>query len=190
MVVITPDINTFQPNLTEFEQKITNKTACVIVNSPNNPTGVIYSKETLEKMGEILEAKQKELGRTIYLITDEPYRELAYDGAVVPWVPDHYRNTIVGYSYSKSLSLPGERIGYLVIPSEADDFEDLVSAAGVATRILGFVNAPSIMQLVIGKCIDAATDISYYDRNRNTLYDGLTKLGFNARSPKEPSICS
>ncbi len=184
MVVITPDINTFQPNLTEFEQKITNKTACVIVNSPNNPTGVIYSKETLEKMGEILEAKQKELGRTIYLITDEPYRELAYDGAVVPWVPDHYRNTIVGYSYSKSLSLPGERIGYLVIPSEADDFEDLVSAAGVATRILGFVNAPSIMQLVIGKCIDAATDISYYDRNRNTLYDGLTKLGFKCQKPE------
>ena len=184
MVAITPDINTFQPNLTEFEQKITNKTACVIVNSPNNPTGVIYSKETLEKMGEILEAKQKELGRTIYLITDEPYRELAYDGAVVPWVPDHYRNTIVGYSYSKSLSLPGERIGYLVIPSEADDFEDLVSAAGVATRILGFVNAPSIMQLVIGKCIDAATDISYYDRNRNTLYDGLTKLGFKCQKPE------
>ena len=184
MAVITPDINAFQPNLTEFEQKITNKTACVIVNSPNNPTGVIYSKETLEKMGEILEAKQKELGRTIYLITDEPYRELAYDGAVVPWVPDHYRNTIVGYSYSKSLSLPGERIGYLVIPSEADDFEDLVSAAGVATRILGFVNAPSIMQLVIGKCIDAATDISYYDRNRNTLYDGLTKLGFKCQKPE------
>ena len=184
MVVITPDIDTFQPNLTEFEQKITNKTACVIVNSPNNPTGVIYSKETLEKMGDILESKQKELGRTIYLITDEPYRELAYDGAIVPWVPDYYRNTIVGYSYSKSLSLPGERIGYLVIPSVADDFEDLSAAAGVATRILGFVNAPSIMQLVIGKCINAATDISYYDRNRNTLYEGLTNLGFKCQKPE------
>lgn len=184
MVVITPDTDTFQPNLTEFEQKITNKTACVIVNSPNNPTGVIYSKETLEKMGDILEAKQKELGRTIYLITDEPYRELAYDGAIVPWVPDYYRNTIVGYSYSKSLSLPGERIGYLVIPSVADDFEDLAAAAGVATRILGFVNAPSIMQLVIGKCINAATDISYYDRNRNTLYEGLTNLGFKCQKPE------
>ncbi len=184
MVVITPDTETFQPNLAEFEQKITDKTACVIVNSPNNPTGVIYSKETLGRMGDILEAKQKELGRTIYLMTDEPYRELAYDGASVPWVPDHYRNTIVGYSYSKSLSLPGERIGYLVIPSEADDFEDLAAAAGVATRILGFVNAPSIMQLVIGKCINASTDISYYDRNRNTLYNGLTKLGYKCQKPE------
>ncbi len=181
MVIITPDIETFQPNLSEFEQKITTRTACVIVNSPNNPTGVIYSKETLSRLGEILEKKQKELGRTIYLITDEPYRELAYDGAEVPWVPTHYRNTIVGYSYSKSLSLPGERIGYLVIPSEVDDYADLFAAAGVATRILGFVNAPSIMQLVIGKCLDASTDISYYDRNRTTLYEGLTKLGFTCQ---------
>ncbi len=184
IVVISPDTETFQPNLTEFEQKITNKTTCVIVNSPNNPTGVIYSKETLKKLGEILEKKQKELGTTIYLITDEPYRELAYDGALVPWVPDYYRNTIVGYSYSKSLSLPGERIGYLVIPSEADDYSKLFAAAGVATRILGFVNAPSIMQLVIGKCLDAATDISYYERNRNTLYEGLTKLGFTCQKPE------
>ena len=181
MVIITPDTETFQPNLSEFEQKITARTACVIVNSPNNPTGVIYSKETLDRLGEILEKKQKELGRTIYLITDEPYRELAYDGAEVPWVPNHYRNTIVGYSYSKSLSLPGERIGYLVIPSEVDDYADLFAAAGVATRILGFVNAPSIMQLVIGKCLDASTDISYYDRNRTTLYEGLTKLGFTCQ---------
>ncbi len=184
MVIITPDTKSFQPNLSEFEQKITNKTACVIVNSPNNPTGVIYSKETLDRMGKILEKKQAELGRTIYLITDEPYRELAYDGAEVPWVPLFYRNTIVGYSYSKSLSLPGERIGYLVIPSEADDFGDLVAAAGVATRILGFVNAPSIMQLVIGRCIDCETDLSYYERNRNTLYEGLTKLGFTCQKPE------
>ena len=184
MVIITPDTKSFQPNLTEFEQKITNKTACVIVNSPNNPTGVIYSRETLTKMGEILEKKQKELGKTIYLITDEPYRELAYDGIEVPWVPDFYKNTIVGYSYSKSLSLPGERIGYLLIPSEADDFNDLVAAATVATRILGFVNAPSIMQLAIAKCIDSTTDVSYYDRNRNTLYEGLTKCGFTCQKPE------
>ena len=184
MVIITPDTNTFQPNLTELETKISNKTACVIVNSPNNPTGVIYSCETLKKMAEILERKQKEFGRTIYLITDEPYRELAYDGIEVPWVPCFYRNTIVGYSYSKSLSLPGERIGYLVIPSEADDFNNLVAAASVATRILGFVNAPSIMQLVIGQCVNAATDISYYERNRNTLYSGLIRLGFQCQKPE------
>lgn len=184
MVIITPDTKSFQPNLTEFEQKITNKTACVIVNSPNNPTGVIYSRETLTKLGEILERKQKELGRTIYLITDEPYRELAYDGIEVPWVPKFYRNTIVGYSYSKSLSLPGERIGYLLIPSEADDFDDLVAACSVATRILGFVNAPSIMQLAIARCIDSTTDVSYYDRNRNTLYEGLTKCGFTCQKPE------
>ncbi len=184
MVIITPDTETFQPNLAEFEQKITDKTACVIVNSPNNPTGVIYSEETLEKLGKILDEKQKAFGRTIYLITDEPYRELAYDGAEVPWVPDFYSNTIVGYSYSKSLSLPGERIGYLVIPSEADGFEELVAALGVATRILGFVNAPSLMQFVIAKCLDASTDVSYYDRNRNTLYEGLTKLGFSCQKPE------
>lgn len=184
IVVISPDTATFQPNLDEFEKKITNKTTCVIVNSPNNPTGVIYSADTLERMGEILEKKQKELGRTIYLITDEPYRELAYDGNEVPWVPDFYPNTIVGYSYSKSLSLPGERIGYLVLPSEVDDYDDLFAAFGVATRILGFVNAPAIMQLVIGKCIDEKTDVSYYDRNRNALYDGLTKAGFTCTKPE------
>ncbi|MBQ6575748.1 MAG: pyridoxal phosphate-dependent aminotransferase [Lachnospiraceae bacterium] len=184
IVSITPDTQTFQPNLSEFEQKISNRTKCVIVNSPNNPTGVIYSEETLRRMGAILEKKQSEYGTVIYLITDEPYRELAYDGASVPWVPKFYKNTIVGYSYSKSLSLPGERIGYLVIPKEADGAEELVSACSVATRILGFVNAPSIMQLVIGKCLDASTDVSYYDRNRNTLYEGLTSLGFTCTKPE------
>ncbi len=184
IVSITPDTQTFQPNLSEFEQKITNRTKCVIVNSPNNPTGVIYSEETLRRMGAILEKKQSEYGTVIYLITDEPYRELAYDSASVPWVPKFYKNTIVGYSYSKSLSLPGERIGYLVIPKGADGAEELVSACSVATRILGFVNAPSIMQLVIGKCLDASTDVSYYDRNRNTLYEGLTSLGFTCTKPE------
>ncbi|MCR5686959.1 MAG: pyridoxal phosphate-dependent aminotransferase [Lachnospiraceae bacterium] len=184
MVIITPDTEMFQPNLAEFERKITDKTACVIVNSPNNPTGVIYSKDTLDRLGEILEKKQKEYNRTIYLVTDEPYRELAYDGAVVPWVPDSYRNTIVGYSYSKSLSLPGERIGYLAVPSSVDGFAELMSALGVATRILGFVNAPSLMQFVIEKCVDCVTDVSFYERNRNTLYEGLTKFGFSCMKPE------
>ena len=184
IVTITPDTETFQPNLKEFEEKITNKTTCVIINSPNNPTGVIYSAETLTKMSEILERKQKELGRTIYLISDEPYRELAYDGAVVAWVPLYYRNTIVAYSYSKSLSLPGERIGYLVIPTEADDYADVFAAFGVATRILGFVNAPGLMQLTIEKCLDEKPDISYYDRNRTALCEGLTKAGFTCMKPE------
>lgn len=184
IVVVSPDTTTFQPNLAEFEEKITAKTKAVIVNSPNNPTGVVYSEDTIKKMGEILEKKQAELGTSIYLITDEPYRELAYDGAVVPWVPSYYRNTIVGYSYSKSLSLPGERIGYLVVPSEIDDYNDVFAAFGVATRILGFVNAPSILQLAVAKAVREKTDISYYDRNRNALLKGLTECGFTCTKPE------
>lgn len=184
MVVVSPNTVDFQPKLDEFEEKITAKTKCVIVNSPNNPTGVIYSKATLEAIGEILEKKQKEFGTSIYLVTDEPYRELAFDGIEVPWVPDYYRNTIVGYSYSKSLSLPGERIGYLVLPSEVDDYSDVLGAFGVATRILGFVNAPSLQQLAVARCLDEKTDISYYDRNRNALYNGLCKAGFTCQKPE------
>jgi len=184
MVVVSPDTSTFQPNLQEFETKITAKTKAVIVNSPNNPTGVVYSEATLKKMAEILEKKQAELGTSIYLITDEPYRELAYDGVEVPWVPSYYRNTIVGYSYSKSLSLPGERIGYLVVPSEIDDYNDVFAAFGVATRILGFVNAPSILQLAVAKAVREKTDISYYDRNRNALLKGLTECGFTCTKPE------
>lgn len=184
VVKISPNTENFQPKLDEFEEKITARTKAVIVNSPNNPTGVVYSADTLKKIGDILEKKQKELGTFIYLITDEPYRELAYDGVEVPWVPDYYKNTIVGYSYSKSLSLPGERIGYLVVPSEIDDFEQVSAAFAVATRILGFVNAPSLQQLVIAKCLNEKTDISYYDRNRSTLYEGLTKLGFVCQKPQ------
>lgn len=184
LVVVSPNLENFQPKLDEFEEKINAKTKCVIVNSPNNPTGVVYSKETLKKMGEILDKKQKELGTSIYLITDEPYRELAYDGIEVPWVPDFYKNTIVGYSYSKSLSLPGERIGYLVAPTQMDDSEDVIGALGVATRILGFVNAPSLMQLAVARCLDEKTDISYYDRNRETLYKGLLSMGFECQKPE------
>ena len=178
LVEVSPDTETFQPKLAEFEEKITAKTKAVIVNTPNNPTGVVYSEETIEKMAEILEKKQKEFGTDIYLISDEPYRELAYDGVEVPYLTKYYANTIVGYSYSKSLSLPGERIGYLVIPSEASDSEDLISAASVATRILGFVNAPTLQQKVVKACLNANTDISYYDRNREALYNGLKELGF------------
>ena len=171
LVEISPDTTTFQPNLAEFEQKITPKTKAVIVNTPHNPTGVVYSEETIRKLSAILEAKQKEFGTVIYLISDEPYRELAYDGVEVPYLTKYYDNTVVGYSYSKSLSLPGERIGYLVIPDEAADSDDMKSAASVATRILGFVNAPSLQQKVIARCLDAKVNIEAYDKNRKALYE-------------------
>lgn len=184
LVEISPDTDTFQPKLNEFEQKITPKTKAVIVNTPNNPTGVVYSEEAIQKMAAIMEAKQKEYGTEIYLISDEPYRELVYDGVEVPYLTKYYANTVVGYSYSKSLSLPGERIGYLVIPDEVADSEDLRSAANVATRILGFVNAPTLQQKVVAKCLNEKTDISYYDRNRETLYDGLRDCGFECIKPE------
>lgn len=184
MVAISPNTEDFQPKLDEFEEKITAKTKAVIVNTPNNPTGVVYSEETIKKMVAIMEAKQKEFGTDIYLISDEPYRELAYDGVEVPYLTKYYANTIVGYSFSKSLSLPGERIGYLVIPDEASDSNDLISATSVATRIAGFVNAPTLQQKMVVKCLNEQTDISYYDRNRETLYNGLKECGFTCIKPE------
>lgn len=184
LVIVSPNTVDFQPKLDEFEQKITAKTKCVIVNSPNNPTGVVYSEETIIKMAEILMKKEKEFGAPIYLVTDEPYREIIYGDVDVPYITKYYQNTIVGYSFSKSLSLPGERIGYVVIPNEVADYDMVYGAACVANRILGYVNAPSMFQLVVAKCIDETTDISYYKRNRDTLYEGLVKLGFTCRKPE------
>ncbi len=184
LVEISPNTVDFQPKLDEFEQKITPKTKAVIVNTPNNPTGVVYSEETIKKLAEIMSAKQQEYGTDIYLISDEPYRELVYDGAQVPYLTKYYANTIVGYSYSKSLSLPGERIGYLVIPDEVKDNAEVLAAANVATRILGFVNAPTLQQKLVAKCINEKTDISYYDRNRETLYEGLRECGFECIKPQ------
>ena len=184
LVEISPDTTTFQPNLAEFEQKITPKTRAVIVNTPHNPTGVVYSEGTIKKLSAILEAKQKEFGTVIYLISDEPYRELAYDGVEVPYLTKYYNNTVVGYSYSKSLSLPGERIGYLVIPDEADGSEELISAATIANRTLGCVNAPSLIQKVVAKCVDAKTDLVAYDKNRQALYNGLKECGFECIKPQ------
>ena len=174
LVEISPNTVDFQPKLDEFEQKITPRTKAVIVNTPNNPTGVVYSEETIQKMASVMEAKQREFGTDIYLISDEPYRELVYDGAEVPYLTKYYANTIVGYSYSKSLSLPGE----------VKDSEDVLAAANVATRILGFVNAPTLQQKVVAKCINEKTDISYYDRNRETLYRGLRECGFDCIKPQ------
>ena len=184
LVTISPNTKDFQPNLTEFEQKITKKTKAVIINTPNNPTGVVYSEDTIKKLSEILNRKQKEFGTSIYLISDEPYRELAYDGVEVPYLTKYYGNTIVGYSYSKSLSLPGERIGYLVIPKEVDDFEDVIAAANVANRILGYVNAPSLIQRAVAKCLDAKIDVEIYNRNRELLYNSLRAYGFECVKPQ------
>lgn len=184
LVEISPNTVDFQPKLDEFEQKITPRTKAVIVNTPNNPTGVVYSEETIKRLAAIMEAKQSEYGTDIYLISDEPYRELVYDGVEVPYLTRYYDNTIVGYSYSKSLSLPGERIGYLVIPDEVKDSEDVLAAANVATRILGFVNAPTLQQKVVARCINEKTDISYYDRNREALYNGLRECGFECIKPQ------
>ena len=184
LVEISPNTVDFQPKLDEFEQKITPKTKAVIVNTPNNPTGVVYSEDTIKKLAAIMEAKQKEYGTDIFLISDEPYRELVYGDVEVPYLTKYYANTVVGYSYSKSLSLPGERIGYLVIPDEVKDSEEVLAAANVATRILGFVNAPTLQQKIVAKCLNEKTDISYYDRNRETLYNGLKECGFECIKPE------
>nr|WP_317344289.1 pyridoxal phosphate-dependent aminotransferase [Blautia caecimuris] len=184
LVEISPDTETFQPDLEELERKITANTRAVIINSPHNPTGVIYSEDTIKALAAILEKKQKEYGSVIYLISDEPYRELAYDGAEVPYLTKYYKNTVVGYSYSKSLSLPGERIGYLVIPDDLEDSETVIAAAGIANRIQGSVNAPSLMQKVIARCVDAEVDVAAYDKNRLALYNGLTACGFQCIKPQ------
>ena len=184
LVEISPNTETFQPKLDEFAEKITEKTKAVIVNTPNNPTGVVYSEETIQKLAAIMKEKQEEYGHEIYLVSDEPYRELAYDGVEVPYLTKYYDNTIVCYSYSKSLSLPGERIGYLVIPDEVSESEKVNAAANVANRILGFVNAPTLQQKVVARCLNEETDLSYYNRNRETLYNGLIDCGFTCIKPE------
>lgn len=183
LVVVSPDMETFMPNIAEFETKITEKTKAVIINTPNNPTGVVYSEEIIQKLAAVLEKKQEEYGHEIYLVSDEPYRELVYGDVEVPYITKYYANTIVGYSYSKSLSLPGERIGYLTVPNEMADFENVIAALGIATRVLGFVNAPSLQQRVIARCIDAKVDVSVYDKNRKLLVENLRKFGYECASP-------
>lgn len=181
---VPADTVTFQPNLEELEEMIGPATRAVIINSPNNPTGVVYSAETLKKLAQILTDKSEEFGREIYIISDEPYRELAYDGVEVPYVTKFYNNTVVGYSWSKSLSLPGERIGYLVLPSEMTDFENAIQAANIANRVLGYVNAPTLIQRVAARCIECTTDVEAYDRNRKALYEGLVDAGYECVYPE------
>ena len=184
LVQVAPDTESFGLNVSDFAEKLNVRTKAVIINNPHNPTGVVYSKEDICGLARILEEKQKEYGHAIYLISDEPYRELAFDGAEVPFVTKFYENTMVVYSYSKSLSLPGERIGYIIIPDEVEDSENTIAAATIANRISGCVNAPSLIQLAVAKCVNAGADLGFYDRNRKCLYEGLLRLGFTCVKPR------
>lgn len=177
------DLDQFQINLTSLEDCITPHTQAVIVNSPNNPSGAVYSRETLQKLAEVLARKSKEIGRPIYIIADEPYRELVYDGADVPYLPNIYPDTMICYSYSKILSLPGERIGYVCVPDVVTDSKDLFAAIAGASRTLGHVCAPSLQQKVIARCVDVRPDLAAYDRNRMTLYNALTSYGYRCIKP-------
>ena len=183
LVEISPNTVDFQPKLDEFEQKITPKTKAVIVNTPNNPTGVVYSEETIKKLAAIMEAKQKEYGTEIFLISDEPYRELAYDGVEVPYLTKYYDNTIVGYSFSKSLSLPGERIGYVAVNPKAVDADLLVPMMAQISRGTGHNCPSSSVQLAVARVIDKTSDLSVYETNMNLLYDALVELGFSVVRP-------
>lgn len=183
IIPVLSNTDTFQPDMKKFEAAITSKTKGVIINTPNNPTGVIYSADTLRKMSEILTKKEKEFGHAIYIISDEPYRELVYGDITLPFVPDFYYDTFIAYSYSKSLSLPGERIGYVCANTKMDDFKTVTEALNIANRIGGFVNAPTIWQKVIPYVSECSVDINIYKKNRDALYGMLTELGYECIKP-------
>ncbi len=181
--VVPPDIPDFQISLKAVEEMLTQHTVAVILNSPNNPSGVVYTRQTLTALGALLEKKSKEYGHPIYIVSDEPYRELVYGGVEVPFLPAIYRNTLVCYSYSKSLSLPGERIGYVYVPRKAEDGAALYAAVAGAARACGHVCAPSLWQKVIAKCTHLRPNLQAYDENRRLLYDSLTAMGYEMARP-------
>ena len=180
--VVPADVPSFQIDFQALEKMITSKTKAIILNSPNNPSGVVYTRQTLKKLTRLLEDKIIDYGHTIYLISDEPYRELAY-GVEVPWIPEIYRDTIVCYSYSKSLSLPGERIGYVYVPQGATQSKRLYAAIAGAARGCGHVCAPSLWQKVIARCTHLRPDLAAYERNRQALYEGLVNMGYEVAKP-------
>ena len=184
LVVVPAKTDDFQIDLTALERVLTPQTKAVIVNSPNNPSGAVYRETTIRRLADLLRAKEQEYGHPIFIVADEPYREIVYDGASVPCIPLFYDNTIVCYSYSKSFSLPGERIGYIVVPDTAADFARIYGAIAGAARVLTHVNAPSLWQLVVARCAGKAADLSTYARNAALLYDGLTALGFSCVRPQ------
>lgn len=183
LIAVDLDFDTCQIDLIAFEKAISEKTKAIIINNPHNPTGVVFEEDLIVKMCDILREKEKEYGKKIFLISDEPYRDLVYDGAKVPFLSKYYDNTIICYSYSKSLSLPGERIGYVFIPSSIENSSDLVQVATVANRISGFVNAPGLFQKVIGECVDAKVDLDFYDNNRKKLLDIVESVGLYTVKP-------
>lgn len=183
IVVSKPAEKTFAADIADFESKINEKTKAVIVNSPNNPSGVVYTEETVKAISEVLKRKSEEYGRPIYLIADEPYRELVYSGVKVPYLMNYYKNTVVCYSYSKALSLPGERIGYIAVCPDAQDATDIYLAICGAGRSLGYVCAPSLFQQVISRVSGAKVDINVYKENRDLLYDNLTSYGYECVKP-------
>ena len=180
--VVPADVPDFQIDLVTLETMVTEHTQAIIINSPNNPSGVVYSTETLTRLASVLRQKAREFGHPIYIISDEPYRELTY-GCSAPWVPHFYDDTVVCYSYSKSLSLPGERIGYVYVPKKAADSAALYAAIAGAARGMGHVCAPSLLQKVIARCTHLRPDLCSYDRNRKALYEGLTAMGYEMAKP-------
>ncbi len=184
LVVVPAKEDDFQIDFTQFEKLCNEKTKAIIVNSPNNPSGVVYSEETIQKLVEFLEKKQKEYGHAIYLISDEPYREIVYDGYQVPFLTKYYNNTFICYSFSKALSLPGERIGYVIVPDEMENAKEVYAAVCGAGRALGYVCAPSLFQKVVAKCADEVSDLSIYKKNRDLLYNGLVSMGFQCVKPE------
>ena len=181
--VVPPDVPGFQIKLDAVEAAMTEHTVAIILNSPNNPAGTVYTRETLQALADLLTRKSEKFGHPIYIVSDEPYRELVYGGVEVPFVPTIYPNTIVCYSYSKSLSLPGERIGYVYVPQQCADSRALYAAIAGAARAMGHVCAPSLWQKVIARCAHLRPDLEAYDRNRRALYDGLTALGYEMAKP-------
>lgn len=182
--MVSADTVAFQIDFDALEKAINANTKGMIINSPNNPSGVVYSKETIQKLAQLLERKSAEYGHPIVLISDEPYREIAYDDVEVPYVTKYYKNTIVCYSYSKSLSLPGERIGYILVPDEVENSRAVYAAVCGAGRALGYVCAPSLFQKVIARCTGQTGDIDLYKRNRDLLYKNLTEMGYECVKPQ------
>ncbi len=180
---IQADIKDFQINFNELERKLNEHTRAIIINSPNNPTGVVYSKETLEKLASILEEASNRYGRPIYIISDEPYREIVFAGKTAPYVPHFYKNTLVCYSYSKSLSLPGERVGYIAFTDDIEDADIMLGTIGAVARELGYVGVPSLFQMVVRDCVSDTSDISVYETNKNIIYKALTDMGYSCVEP-------